>query len=283
MDNDISKKVFVFDSNGKFLSSIGNSGSGPNEYLQLNDVSYNSSDRLIYLLCDYKKILCYNLDGKLQKKSETPFRMINMEVFGDKYYFVSEDPTAYEAIICDNNLNVLSKYFANNKKKPGHRLVHALHKTSSDGVTFLRYLDNNIYSLTNSTADSISVKYTVDFGDNKIDRTIFENQDKNSLKTEIADKRGHIKYFSETEDYASIVYFDRNIPCISFFNRNTGVSKNFYIQNVSEDIFGTIYSPLEYSNGNEFLQVVYDSSYSKYRNNTKSESGENPLIIRLGK
>ncbi len=283
MDNDLAKKIFVFGSDGKFISNIGSSGSGPDDFIQLNDVSYDPSEKILYLLCNYNKILGYDLNGRLQKKMETPFRMINMEIYGDKFFFVSEDPAAYEAIVCDRQLNILSAFFPNNTKKIGHRLVHALQKTPDEGVSFYRYLDNNIYNLSTSRGDSIEVKYAIDFGVNKIDRTTIEGLDEKSIKAEKASKRGHIKYFAETNDFATIVFFDGNTPCISFYNRNTDESQSFFIQNISEDFVGTIYSPLEYSNGNKFLQVVDDCTYSEYRNNKSVECGDNPLIISLDK
>ena len=53
---------YLFDNNGKFLRKIGRWGQGPNDYLQINNVSI--FENLIYLM-DRQKILIYDMNGNL--------------------------------------------------------------------------------------------------------------------------------------------------------------------------------------------------------------------------
>ena len=56
-----SARLYVFDTQGEYKFAIGKRGSGPNEYMQINDFSIDKEKNLIYVLCDKKNsllILC---------------------------------------------------------------------------------------------------------------------------------------------------------------------------------------------------------------------------------
>ena len=59
LDKMHSARLYVFDTQGEYKFAIGKRGSGPNEYMQINDFSIDKEKNLIYVLCDKKKLFTY--------------------------------------------------------------------------------------------------------------------------------------------------------------------------------------------------------------------------------
>ena len=71
LDNRLAMRTFVFDINtGRFINSIGRTGNGPGEYVDVNDLSLNPVDSTVSLLCGRNRICVYGYDGtdRYQKK-----------------------------------------------------------------------------------------------------------------------------------------------------------------------------------------------------------------------
>ena len=63
LDSEIAKSLFVFDIDGKFIRKIGRIGNAPGEYIELNDFTLDTENRIIYI-CDLKnRIHKYHVDG----------------------------------------------------------------------------------------------------------------------------------------------------------------------------------------------------------------------------
>lgn len=69
LDWDITKTLFCYDKNGKFLYKINNVGKGPGEYLSLTDFSINEQKKELVLL-DFRsqKIITYDFEGAFIKE-----------------------------------------------------------------------------------------------------------------------------------------------------------------------------------------------------------------------
>ncbi len=64
VDKAVAKSVFLFNSEGKFITKIGVQGKGPKEYDLPDDVTYNKYREEIIIWCNnLKKILTYKIDG----------------------------------------------------------------------------------------------------------------------------------------------------------------------------------------------------------------------------
>lgn len=63
VDKEIARSIFLFDSTGKFLHAIGRTGTGPDEYTQLEDVSYYK-DKLFIWDSSLKKILIFSINDE---------------------------------------------------------------------------------------------------------------------------------------------------------------------------------------------------------------------------
>ena len=64
------KRIHVFGMDGKFVRSIGSTGQGPGEYMSIRTVAIDESNKRLFVYSSIsRKLICYNLDGKLIKES----------------------------------------------------------------------------------------------------------------------------------------------------------------------------------------------------------------------
>ena len=255
IDSNLAKRIFIFNLNtGKAIRSFGDTGSGPEEYSALQDVSYDEDRKLLYALCDNKKILTFNLKGEITGTAQAPYPSHKMEYDNNLFYFYSEDINTGEITVTDTAFNVLESFFPNKDNPLQHRMLHPLMKSPQGELTYIRYMDNNIYQLHGT--DSPKIRYTIDFGTDMYDRAEAEEDGEEGIKRKLGTRRGQIKYFVENSRYATILFFDRKEPCISMFDKQTGTSRNAYVRNVSEEMFGMLLSPIEYATDSCLIQVI---------------------------
>ncbi|PWD97725.1 6-bladed beta-propeller [Marinilabilia rubra] len=89
IDKHITKSIFIFKNNGKFLNKINREGKGPGEYIRIGDVFYDNSSDLIVIYDDKSySFLYYKLSGEFIKKSNTSLLFLSMaRLSNNKYVF----------------------------------------------------------------------------------------------------------------------------------------------------------------------------------------------------
>ena len=88
LDKMHSARLYVFDTQGEYKFAIGKRGSGPNEYMQINDFSIDKEKNLIYVLCDKKKLFTYSLSGQSLGTITLDFFADAMEYQKNQLHFV---------------------------------------------------------------------------------------------------------------------------------------------------------------------------------------------------
>ena len=63
LDTRMAKSLFVFDMEGKYIRKIGSFGSGPGEYVSINDFTLDTENRIIFLSDHSNRIHKYKFDG----------------------------------------------------------------------------------------------------------------------------------------------------------------------------------------------------------------------------
>jgi hypothetical protein len=105
-----------FKTDGRFISSIGTKGRGPNEFTAVHDVDINKTNQEVYLLARWqKKFFVYSENGKLLRTFQFPFSPSEFHFIDDKILCYSENhmgdiQNSYTLI--DTNGRVI-KYFPN--------------------------------------------------------------------------------------------------------------------------------------------------------------------------
>ena len=278
LDKDLARKMMCFSVNtGKFLCEIGEIGSGHNEYISISDFNIDEENKLIYALCNRKNVYTYTFDGKLTEKREIPFYAENMEYLNRCFYFMTTDYNVGELVVTNEKLHVLMNYFTNNDRID-HVEVHPFQKTPDGYLSYHRYLDNNVYKINED--NSLDILYQIDFGNNNIVYDDVKCLDRNETKERLANSRGNIKYITENADYAWIVCFDKNMPCLSVFNKTTLESQFYPYMHVIDSKLGRCMEyPIEYSTSEGFIEVVQaDNINDDLVKNKTIESGHNPVL-----
>ena len=93
--------VLVFDMNGKFLSTIGNRGAGPSEFISLMSfVIDKHTNQVILLDSEGRKLLYYTSDGELISEKRLKYAYSNIEMLGKNYMAATIIGTQSDCNLC---------------------------------------------------------------------------------------------------------------------------------------------------------------------------------------
>ncbi len=70
LDNSQAKKIFIFNTNGKFIRTIGKIGKGPGEYTNIEDFTIDKATGNIVILAYPSMVLIYNTEGAFIKQKK---------------------------------------------------------------------------------------------------------------------------------------------------------------------------------------------------------------------
>ena len=158
LDSRISKSVFVFDHNGKFIRKIGSIGKGPGEYISPHSISINDNTKEI-LVYDgiYNKVNIYSFSGEFHKSIKLDQQGLgrkSIEVFDDIIYTNSHLEHGVENIVygVDYNGNIAGARLKNNFKFKDNQSFAAynhFYKTP-DGLRFRSWLLDDVYRISDN-------------------------------------------------------------------------------------------------------------------------------------
>jgi len=98
-------QFFIFNIDGNFISKFGTKGKGPNEYVEIQDFSYNNYRNVLTAFTRENKVLTYDLDGKLLKSCNLKSSPLHLIPFSSGYIGYYPSP-----ICIGNNGNQLSTF-----------------------------------------------------------------------------------------------------------------------------------------------------------------------------
>lgn len=256
LDKRFTSKVFAFSANeGKFVRKFGEIGNGPGEYSNIDDFSIDEKKRKIYMLADRNRLITYTLDGDYVMEKQLPFMATHFEYMMNRFFFICDLSDEDNLLITDINLNLLSSHFPNDVYKSNYRiLIHPLQKKENE-LLFHRFLDNRIYRINHD--GELSIAYHIEFGANSMCHEDIGNLTEKELKDMMKTKVGNVKYFTETDKYAFILFFDRNLPCVSIFDRESNEARSYTYQALKDDFIKKDFPILEYTLPNgSFTSVI---------------------------
>ena len=243
MDNRLAMRIFVFNANtGKFINSIGRTGNGPGEYVDINDFSVDSQRGTVSLMTARQDILTYDYQGNFISKKSLSFNADKMECKDGKYYFVCYDEGRGNLIVTDKDMHVTHEYLVNRKGEPVVIFWFPLQKMLDGTIAFFRYMDDTVYTLDEN--DSLSIRYKVDFGSKGVDRKQVTKD--NMLEME-ATHRCCIYMCTENERYTWIGFYDDDEEHESVLDRKTGKSFAYPTSNKIDSRLDICRYPIMYS------------------------------------
>ena len=170
-------EVFVFDRQGKGKVRINRRGQGREEYLSVRGLEVSEADSLICLLTYPPKLMYFSLDGKFVREQQVESRGMELALLPDRSYAVfTKNAKASEQDVSslletyreeDGRTRTLLTGYARlgGQLLPSFQQKRAFTRLPGSGeVLFFQPLSNKVYSVL--SADSLEVKYTLDFGAN---------------------------------------------------------------------------------------------------------------------
>ena len=206
--------IHLFARNGRHIKSFNHRGKGPGEYGRLSNIDLiPERNEIMGVDTDQRKILCYDLDGKLTREIKTvamPFYAVPLEGGLFAYYLsrlansgqVGPDFHLVEIINLDGK--ILSK-----------RLPYQFQLANDGGFTVSKSGENGIYFINPSFSysiyqigpgDQFFKKYDFSFGTYNIDTALLNNEKVQSgakLSLAFNDKKKNLEYLAVTTNTIS--------------------------------------------------------------------------------
>jgi len=240
-DRKVTKSVFIFDLNGKWISTIARSGHGPGEYINITDMFIDPLYETLNLVAKAnKKIMTFSLDGKeLLSETTHSYPIMSMVASREGSYVghtgtASLSKDANSTMICfkDHSLSKLS--YRAFPTPEGWRTILGMESPltySEDDVYYIQAIQNKIYKM---DSDSIYLAYEFDFPSRNPEPNLTEEQFENLSPTIKANTIFRITRFSP---------FSGGIIAEVLFS---GSIKLIFISNDFQtvEVFRTIVNPL---------------------------------------
>ncbi|QZT36339.1 6-bladed beta-propeller [Halosquirtibacter xylanolyticus] len=177
-----SKKIFVFNEQGKFIGKVGRLGKGSEEYNRVSDFYVTDDGDVVILTGSSHRLVKYDIQNNFLSEVKLPFMAdAVLPLSNDKYIFACSIHQQDERVVVTNlKGEVLNKYLPYDKSdyhvnistKGNDNLL----RETLDGVTFNQPYDSKIYQFKKS--GEMVALYDLDFGKNKPAENTLVNADK---------------------------------------------------------------------------------------------------------
>lgn len=168
LDREIAKSVFIFDSNGKFISKIRALGKGPGEYIFLNDMDVDSNGNVYLLDTKQNKILCFNNNGSYKKDIKFDFLTFSFTVVDSTTFIFCQQGIFNEKInseisIWQSNSNMIKSFFKQDFNKTPKILYHTKDYELFTSNDVVNYVPKNSYQIYEISSNKVYAKYYINF------------------------------------------------------------------------------------------------------------------------
>lgn len=253
-------QLFVFDTKGVFITKIGQSGRGPEEYGVITDFDVDDSNGDVFIYDNMTQhVFIYSQTGEFQKKVFISRHKDFFRLHDDGFVLYRMNPelgTPYELEMYSATGSLIWSYFEGKPEEMGSSFPvfgEGLDKT----ILFSKVRQDTVFRI---SGDDVRKAFCFDFGPNRISDEHRALLDKEPLRTsEICMKNNYahaINGLLETEDYLFFRYTYGVISYDAFYDKEEKACfhSNSVLDDVSYLFFAT---PKTLYDGN--LVGVYDN------------------------
>ncbi len=234
LDSYVSKGLFVFDKNGKFLYKVGRVGQGPGEFNNPTDFYIDKDKQEIVLLSDSDNLIFYDIAGvymgktiDLLKNQGGAFDFVKIK----QMYVVRAGSRENDLKILDDKLRVVNSYFPFlNRDIDGGDYFNVLQKVNDDLVLYRRYCSNIIYKIAKSALVPYK-EFVFPSGNINYDNLTADSNFKDIEKTHFL-----IESFVSLTNQGYLAFRKKEDYYISFFNNNSSKAQAFKFSNFENNI-----------------------------------------------
>lgn len=266
LDKDITKNLFLFAKDGKFIRKIGRQGKGPHEYISIDDFFFDPKKQQIQMLDNQTtQIKIFDMEGNF-------IRAIKTGLFGTYGFAPLSKADEYILFgINDNYLNIFSENKISKTLLPKSKNENTIFFYPSNYM-FSSYQDEVfsyvpfspiIYQVTNA---DIHPYYYFDFGKNSLPQSFFETHDKDNWNKGVTSNKYvyTLSNLSHTNDYLllSASYGSSSFSSlISRKNNQPVISTKRY----KDDLTFVLPYPHKIYGANKLVAITEPTNWSNYK------------------
>ena len=254
--------LYCFDSQGKFLFKVGDSGQGPGEYISLLDFEIDIENKCLWLGDDARKILKYDFDGNFVEHYNTDFSIKNLCIIDAQESLMAIRLGYYK----DNDFSFII-YSIKDREIIYHKKSNIVNIISAIGAkTFYKSEDQIIYTeplndtIFTVTKEGMRPYYVIDFGNRKLPKDLFDNPQLRNIITQInnPDNRyaGLVVNPNETANFLFFGYTYSGKGQIAIYSIETNKLINISKISFVGKIFENPKSFFHVQQGNKFISFL---------------------------
>ena len=146
--------IFIFDAKGKFIKRIGEKGTGPNEYVKIDDICFDQIKKRLFVLNNTRNMIqVYDNSGLVLYNITLPFKTSEIEYLSGNRILCYNDFKANNELNKDGEYPLITLIDADNGKELSS-YTYFSHKIQSQEVTLP-------FSATSTNGTSVSVFNTL--------------------------------------------------------------------------------------------------------------------------
>jgi hypothetical protein len=296
LDKRISKSIFLFDKEGKFLYQK-KAGTGDMKRItSIADFAIDNNNKIIYIYADDEKtVLAYSIkDGTFIKNFKINSYFSRLQIINSNaFLFLRDGLDQYkddygEARICliDSTGELINRWIDNpiNPFLSGGEII-CNENSSGNAILISRMFKDTIYSFPVSKM-TIEARYKVDIGRSMVTSDFFQTKDPEFFKKQFEDSStsyisGHL---FDTKKIFS--FFIKRGNSICLFWQNKLSKQQYMIKNFINDYDYSVLPLMSYMNDSIFLSVIPPSMlHQQYSLNSGLQNFTNKysMLIKLTK
>ncbi len=264
LDNMVSKSVYLFSNEGKFIKRIGKQGNGPSEYIHPFSISIDSiQERLSVIDLSSQKILFYHLsDFRFLSERKLPFLRTEMESLSPNCYcwsnFIHSEVSDAHLFITDSTFRVTKHYLPISFSSAYSLGTNRKLRRQNGEITFYLTYKPEVYRLKN---DSVQCVYKFNFNGNKMASIDYLNDNaannQNYIPKLLDSPYVAFYNFHETKYSICVPYYLNKKMFFGFYDKENQKSYCFSQEEIQKGLkVGAFSAPISVINNNSFVSLL---------------------------
>ena len=264
LDNMVSKGVYLFASDGKFIQQIGKQGNGPSEYVQPFSMTIDSEQQLLSVIdAASQKMQFYSLsDFQYLYERKLPFLRFDMETLSPNSYYWYNFTTSEESdahiFKTDSTFNIINHYQSITFSS-GYTLGANRKLSKQNGeITFYTSYGPEVYRI---KEDGVQCVYKFKFGEHNMAPVDYleENAANNqNYIPKLLDSHYVAFYnFFETEQSLCVPYYWNKKMFFGFYDKKSKKTYCFSQEDIQRDLkVGALSSPVGVIDNHSYVSLL---------------------------